>query len=321
MAKELEKSILVDGEEYNVNAVQADKLTHKLVVNQVGFSGKTLDKPLVTFDGSGEEDTSFEIVPTTGGKFKGHLRVPDAADTYNNVSNYSDANEDFVDDAVLNYKDIKNSVLTRLINNSVLYKWNGSTLNPVIDTSIAGVSLIAGIESQIQAFAKRNYEAVNKKLSAYLYICTDSKNLYFGTAEDNVAMRLASITDSANVLSTPHTFSVNLADENMATFDGSSDVSLGVNGTLPISKGGTNAVDATAARKNLEITPENIGAAAASHTHNYAGSSTAGGAASSALKATADANGNNIANYYQKKITISSSAPSGGYNGDIWIKY
>ena len=35
---------------------------------------------------------------------------------------------------------------------------------------------------------------------------------------------------------------------------------------------------------NVNITPANIGAAAASHTHNYAGSSTAGGAADSAKK-------------------------------------
>lgn len=35
---------------------------------------------------------------------------------------------------------------------------------------------------------------------------------------------------------------------------------------------------------NVNITPDNIGAAASSHTHNYAGSSTPGGAANSAVK-------------------------------------
>ena len=35
---------------------------------------------------------------------------------------------------------------------------------------------------------------------------------------------------------------------------------------------------------NVNLTPANIGAAAATHTHNYAGSSTAGGAANSAVK-------------------------------------
>ena len=51
----------------------------------------------------------------------------------------------------------------------------------------------------------------------------------------------------------------------------------GVTGTLPISRGGTGATTAAAARTAL-------GAAASSHTHNYAGSSSAGGAATSANK-------------------------------------
>ena len=49
----------------------------------------------------------------------------------------------------------------------------------------------------------------------------------------------------------------------------------GVTGTLPISRGGTGATTAAAARTAL-------GAAASSHTHKYAGSSSAGGAATSA---------------------------------------
>ena len=43
--------------------------------------------------------------------------------------------------------------------------------------------------------------------------------------------------------------------------------------------------------------------------------------ADTATKATKDSNDNIISTYYQKKITISSSNPSGGSNGDIWIKY
>ena len=53
----------------------------------------------------------------------------------------------------------------------------------------------------------------------------------------------------------------------------------GITGTLSIAHGGTGATTAAAARSAL-------GAAAASHTHKYAGSSSAGGAANSAVKLT-----------------------------------
>lgn len=38
--------------------------------------------------------------------------------------------------------------------------------------------------------------------------------------------------------------------------------------TIPVSGGGTGAEDAATARENLEITPQNIGAATTAHTHN-----------------------------------------------------
>ena len=55
-------------------------------------------------------------------------------------------------------------------------------------------------------------------------------------------------------------------------------------GVTAIEHGGTGADNAATARTNLGITPANIGAAASSHTHNYAGSSSAGGSATSAVK-------------------------------------
>lgn len=92
-----------------------------------------------------------------------------------------------------------------------------------------------------------------------------------------------------------------------------------------------------------EVTAEMMGAAALDHTHNYAGSSSAGGAANSAIKLTTSAgsastpvyfsNGAPAACAYQLNKTVPSNAvftdtqnvfrvssqPSDG-NCQIWIK-
>ena len=71
---------------------------------------------------------------------------------------------------------------------------------------------------------------------------------------------------------------VDLAEDNYTETNFSDvNIDIGVKGILPISNGGTGATSAADARTAL-------GAAAASHTHNYAGSSSAGGAANSANK-------------------------------------
>ena len=79
--------------------------------------------------------------------------------------------------------------------------------------------------------------------------------------------------------------------------------------TVPIAKGGTGATTAAAALTNL-------GAAAASHTHNYAGASSAGGAATSANKLNTDAGSATNPVYFSNGIpvkttyTLGKSVPS-----------
>ena len=97
----------------------------------------------------------------------------------------------------------------------------------------------------------------------------------------------AKFTDTTySSLKNPYSLTVQANGTSLGTYDGSS-------------------------AKTFNITASGVGAAAANHSHNYAGSSSAGGAATTALactgnaatatKATNDGNGNNIANTYVTK--------------------
>ena len=71
----------------------------------------------------------------------------------------------------------------------------------------------------------------------------------------------------------------------------------------------TNAAAHTSGYTDLvTITPKNV--ALDGHTHNYAGSSSAGGAANSAIKATQDASGNTITSTYATKSELNTAKES-----------
>lgn len=307
MAKELEKTLLVDGEEYNINAKQAEKVEQALVLKKNLLTTVSED----SFDGTTQKEIDF--VPASGGSFTGNIRVPNNTDSKVN------------DKAVLNYYDLKNTVLKELKNNSVLYTWDGKTLVGGGESDlIKTVSIITGDTGNVNSFAAKN--ATTKQFSAFIYV-GDTGGIYFGTSDSSSVVGVTVSAENAikaNQLAEPRTFGVDLGSGVVATsFDGTNDVTLGVTGTLPVNRGGTGATTAAAARTNLGL------AAVAStgkysdltDTPNYAGSASAGGAANSALQATKDSAGNVISSYYQKKITLSPNTPSGGSNGDIWIKY
>ena len=130
----------------------------------------------------------------------------------------------------------------------------------------------------------------------------------------------------------------------------------------PVSKGGTGATTAAAARASLGVTPANIGAAPSSHdhtiaqitglqttlnakaalTHTHAWSEVTGKPSTytpsshtldshtgtlalskggtGATSASAARTALGIGSMATRNVTISTSNPSGGSNGDIWFK-
>lgn len=66
----------------------------------------------------------------------------------------------------------------------------------------------------------------------------------------------ATKASSADKLATARTVQTNLASSNAASFNGTSNITPGVRGTLPLGNGGTNATNAAAARASLATAPE-----------------------------------------------------------------
>jgi hypothetical protein len=252
MAK-LDRVIDIGGVSYEVEAKTAEKVDGTLTIKKTTLEGETAKNPLVAFNG--DDNQEVEIIPTTGGKFKGHIRVPSASSELNGAKNTETRGgiTDFRTDAVLNYGDIKNNILTQLLNTSVLYSWQEGKLDPVVAKSINGITLITGSQTDLlmtpDGFAFENYyNAQNNRtpvVSSYLYICTDTKNLYFGTSESQDAIKLTSSTDfaaEAAKLETPRSILVDLgtdARDQATNFNGTSDITTGTTGVLPVSAGGT----------------------------------------------------------------------------------
>ena len=334
--EELQKTLKVDDIEYNINAVHSDtasQVVNKLILKKTNLSTgepSSREADWTEFDGSVEK--VLNIVPSSGGGFSGNITVPPYKDTIR-------------DESVLNSSDIKKFIVNELKSNSVLYTWNGTKLTGGGEgSSIKSISIITGNDANKNSFATKNNEnylayknndTTKSFVSAFIYISTDDGNLgniYFGTCEANEVTGVQVNADNANtagqLASTQH-FSVSLESSAEVDFNGTCDAPLGVTGILPISKGGTGATTAEEARTNLGISLKNLDAAPSNHTHLYAGSATAGGAATSALAATKDSLGNNISAYYQPKILTGNEDPNKSTvdavkkapDGAIYIQY
>lgn len=332
--KELENTLQVNGEEYNINAKQATRVENALKIKK-----NTLDEISEdTFDGA-ESGKEIDYVPASGGLFAGDIRVPDNTEDKINEK------------AVLNYGDIKNTVVKELLNNSVLYTWDGKTLDPCGDSnSIKSICIITGDSAGANSFAAANKNADEaKQISAFIYIA-EGGSIYFGTSESATVAEVtvnANKADTATKLATSRKLSVNLNKSTDVYFDGSSDVALNVTGTLPASKGGTgktSLVDVTAGKATKLETARNIQVNLASTTsaafdgseavtpgvtgvlpvaNGGTGASDLGSLAvgkSNSVLITRKSGGASTGNAYGTLI-VSTDNPSGGSNGDIWIKY
>lgn len=183
--KKLASTLLVDNTSYDIIAKEAESVKSSLTITEVGYDETTTTK---VYNGSSDKEIS--IVPSTGGSFTGKIIVPSLEE-----GTIPDGTQ------VINCQDINNKILVKLLdgfkNTTVLYTWNEGTLTiptEIPDGAACSTSLVTGTEAGITQFAEKNFNEY--KLPAYLYICTDTHNLFFGNSSSEEPTQLAHKVDT-----------------------------------------------------------------------------------------------------------------------------
>lgn len=199
---QLEKTLQVDGQAYDINAVQADKVANKLIINRIALGSKDNKTTTLVADFDGNTEKSIAIVPADeGGRFAKRITVPPV----------SDATLSSDGETVLNYTDIVSKVIDRLLNTSAMATWNNNELSftNTEKPAVHGICTVLGTETDVASFAETNNanwiaansenppDPISKWLPNYLYICSDTRNIYFGTASSTEAKQLASDENKA----------------------------------------------------------------------------------------------------------------------------
>ncbi|MBR6640589.1 MAG: hypothetical protein IKL08_00120, partial [Clostridia bacterium] len=257
-SKKLDSIINVDGVPYEVAAVEANRVKNTLKINKVNLADKEESPSITTeivFDGSTPE--TLDLVTAKGGRFRGRIAVP------------ADTRKDIDAEAVLNYGDIKNVILSNIKNNAIVYDWNGMSINGAFNNAINSISIVQGLETNADGFASfNNYRYQNGLhcLPTYLYIGTGENKVYYGTADSDTAKLLA-INSAGNIasadkLTQSRNIRVNLSSNEPVSFNGTRNIDVtvgnpgpGVTGVLPLANGGLGG-DISAASSQAAKTAE-----------------------------------------------------------------
>jgi hypothetical protein len=122
MVKNLKNTVLIDTEEYNLNAVYSDeagKVSQPLTIKK-SLINRTAEE---AFDGS--ENKLVEYVPATGGKYKGLVLIDNSTSDY--ISAYNSLSDNDKDKTVINSGQIDNRIVN--LTGAPLCVWNAS-FNP-----------------------------------------------------------------------------------------------------------------------------------------------------------------------------------------------
>ena len=169
---------------------------------------------------------------------------------------------------------------------------NASSASQIIDPSDKhGINI-----SYVDEVTKATYIPVYKDRNNMVTATVESVRGMIGAAPISHTHTASQVTDLPTKLPNPQPLKFTGAAT--ATYDGSGAVTVNIPTaqasphalTVQLNGGSTEDTNKFTfnggAAKNINITPASIGAAASTHSHNYAGSGSAGGAANSAVKLT-----------------------------------
>lgn len=295
MAKKLDKVMAIGDENYEVQAKTAEKVENPLIIRSIGLSGSEKVSEQVEFFGNAKKEISI-VSAETGGRFKAPIAVKPLV---NGVTPNSDQ--------VLGYSDIKKVVAN--MTGSGWYLWSGS--GSADDFTVVKknevnqhLGIVIGpdgqaLHEQIQGigFSYTNYH--EGYLPMYLYICSDTGNLYYGTSEDTICKQI--VNEAIKLVSTSK------PDETCYTADSLAEIITRLESKI------TNIINGS----------QTVGKAENADYVEHA---------TSASSATNDSDNKPInKNYYRatyntvgvNSITISTTSPTAndGIDGDIWIVY
>lgn len=301
MAK-LDPQVKINDTLYDIQAAEANKVKAPLTIKEI-----TDDDSESTSIYNGSEARTISVVSAeNGGFFKGpiktaHIDNPDA-------------------DHILNYGDVTAAV--QLLTGSGWYSYISDVFAPITKNDANQyLGIVCGSNSLVSNFGAANMQ--NKYLPVYLYLSTDTGNLYYGTELSSTPIQ---IVNNANNLTGSGTTPTYTAESIKAALDAlSARITTNTNNITSLTTTHTTDKNTLSSRITTEISNREDACEELSDRiddlEDFQDKVTTISASGVKVYDSSRLNGQQ-ASYYQKKIYVSTALPTSGIaEGDICIIY
>lgn len=301
MAK-LDSQVNINGTLYDVQAAEANKVKVPLTIKEI-----TAEDSETTSAYDGSETRTISVVSAeNGGFFKGPIKTA-------HVENPGA-------DHILNYGDVTAAV--QLLTGSGWYSYIGAAFAPITKNGANQyLGIVCGDNSLVNNFGAAN--ALHKYLPVYLYLSTDTGNLYYGTELSSTPVQ---IVNNANNLTGSGTTPTYTAETIKAALDAlSARITTNTSNITSLTNTHNSDKSTLSSRISTEISNRESACEALEERiddlEDFKDKVTTISSNGVKVYNSSRLNGQ-LASYYQKKITVATSLPTSGMaEGDICIIY